>query len=219
MLLTNSSQGIVDSKIKKWENGKKNDKENKNIRLHVACALLSSDNELKMTRSREQIDLIKLLSSVARKRRAAGSSGQSLALSFLSGDPRLPDIAGIQTRFSRRGQIDYGFDARGLCVCLGPVCFEKYRLGLAVTKLFFSTHALGKHLDCLAQFIDSIYSCLHKECRNLTEAVEISFSVHLHTGLSLFVFVYSLIYAMKKGVSEIHEPKTVTKLTVSALFN
>jgi hypothetical protein len=88
----------------------------------------------------------------------------SLSLSFLSGDPRLPDIAGIQTRFSRRGQIDYGFDARGLCV-LGTSLFWKVPTWTCSNKLFFSTHALGKHFHCLAQFIDSVYPYLHKEWR------------------------------------------------------
>ena len=36
------------------------------IRLHVVCAVVSSDNELKMTRNGEQIDLIKLLAFLLR---------------------------------------------------------------------------------------------------------------------------------------------------------
>lgn len=97
------------------------------ISLHVVCALASSDNELKMTPNGEQIDLIKLLVCLLRASpaRLQRSVALCLRLFLLSGDSRLPDIARIETRFSRRGQIDYGLDARGLCVCWGPVCFEK----------------------------------------------------------------------------------------------
>jgi hypothetical protein len=89
-----------------------------------------------------------------------------LFISFLSGDPRLPDIAGIQTRFSRRGQSDYGFDARGLRPCvLGTSLFWKVQTCTCSNQLFFPpTHALGKHFVCVAQFIGSIN--LPKEWRN-----------------------------------------------------
>jgi hypothetical protein len=96
-----------------------------------------------------------------------------LFLSFPSGDPRLPDIAGIQTRFSRRGQIDYGFDARGLCVCLGPVCFEKYRLGHAVTNRFF-LHMLWENTST------PLHNSLIRYTRTCTRSEGTMFEVQKH---------------------------------------
>lgn len=105
--------------------------------------------------------------SVARKSNAAPVVSASLS--------RCLPLSSLETpgyRTSQEFRLDFQdvdkltmVSMPGDCVCLGPVCFEKYQRGLAVTNLFFNT-CFGKtlHLLCTIHSLHALTQGVKKLC-------------------------------------------------------